>query len=311
MSTDAHISIDQIITSWLGKRGYTLHYYVKAAFLAAEAVQELSLTSLPMLHHALLTKEAGQNWYTLPKGYTDYVRVGVRFGDTWMPLRISERLMPYSNTDGDGDMNPAEFGEDMNVLGANSSWYSGASNPASFAAGSFSAGSFSTVPTPAPTPTAIVDGWGVFSDGYAYASRYGLGVYFDVARGIIVAPDGFAFDEIYLVYTGIGTIDNMTGIPVYAQAAIESYIDWKYAANKRDISRGEAQDWERKFDNQHRLLRARVQRWSIEEVAASFEDRFDRRITVGFLLSDNTNNSTVHAIAIGGYPYSYPATYGN
>lgn len=264
--------------SWLLKRGKSVHYYIDCMLLASEAVRELAFTSLPLPQHTLLTKVEGQNYFQLPAGFSDVVRVGVRYGDMWWPLPIADRLMPYSNRNGQGDLNPDEFGSDMNTGGSNISWYSGASNAANFSGDDFAPADFQTEDSgggsSAISPLSSSWYWGDF--GIAgpyniYGSRW-YGVHIDVAHGLILVPEGFPFDEIYLQYIGIGTVDNMTEIPLNAQAAIEAYMDWKYAANKRNVGRGEAQDWERKWDNQHRLLRARYNQLGIEDINRIFGD---------------------------------------
>lgn len=303
---NAHISIDQIVVSWLGKHGYTMHWYIKALLLAQEAVQKLSLKSMPMLHHRLLTKEDGENWFTLPEGYADYVRIGVRYGDTWIPVRVDGRLMPYPNSDGLGDLDENEFGDDLNTEGGNASWYSGASNPADFSSSDFSGTDFQTetataaaVPATGDWRSYVVDGW---YGGTLYQRR---GVAIDTARGLIVTPYAFGHNELYLVYTGIDTVDNMTGIPVIAQAAIEAYIDWRYEAYKRNPLLWKVREAKDHFDNEHRDLRALVQRWSIEDVVNAFEGRFAEAYM--FLQQGSTTNTDVAVASSGpGFPYTFP-----
>jgi len=313
-TTNANISIDQIVISWLGKRGYSIHYYWKALLLAQEAVQELGMTSVPLTRHALLTKAEGEHWYTLPEDFSSYLRVGARFGDVWYPVRISERLMPYANTDGQGDMSAIDFGPDTNIQGNKIGWSAGQTYNASFNPADFNPADLqttsSTIPqvsNPQPPPyDYCVDGWACYNYPYGgMTSQYGMGVYFDIQRGIIMAAEGLAYNELYLVYTGIGAVDQMTDIPVIAQAAIEAYISWKYAVNKRDISRAEAQDWERMFDQQHRLVRARVQRWDVMDVIQAFEDRFIR--IPYYPVTPSTNSSSVAAapVGFGYYIFSY------
>lgn len=314
-TTNANISIDQIVISWLGKRGYPIHYYWKALLLAQEAVQELGMTSVPLTRHALLTKTDGEHWYTLPTDFSSYIRVGARYGDTWYPIRISESLMPYANTDGQGDMSALDFGPDTNIQGDKIAWsaggltYNSNFNPADFNPADYHTAdtAYATVSNPQPPPYSYcVDGWACYSYPYGgMTSQYGMGVYFDIQRGIIMAAEGLAYNELYLVYTGIGAVDQMTDIPVIAQAAIEAYISWKYAVNKRDISRAEAQDWERMFDQQHRLVRARVQRWDVMDVIQAFEDRFIR-IPYYPTLPAGANASTSGQTGFDFYIFDYP-----
>src|ERR1044072_7437500 len=97
------ITVKQIVYSWLLKREKTLHSAFKGYALAAEAVQELALTSMPLLKHKILTKEEGEDWFMLPDDYTDWVSIGLRDGGHHYPLGVASNLLPFRNTIG-GDM---------------------------------------------------------------------------------------------------------------------------------------------------------------------------------------------------------------
>ncbi len=271
--TDAFISVKQITASWRLPRGKPIHYEIDALCYATEAIQFLKLTSYPMPQHTLLTRVAGQNYFRLPKGYTSWIAVGMRYGDIWWPLPIADRLMPYPNSTGQGDMNPAEFGPDLNIDGAHQSWFTAPTVPADFSGTDFAPADFSTMPSGGGTLTAPLSANGWYIGGYGSWSPYDTrwsGVTISKEIGLIVVPENFNVDELYLKYIGIGTVDAMTEIPVVAQHAIEAYMDWKYNCNNRNTSLGVGQDWERKFWAQERLLRSKKDPLGIQDVERSF-----------------------------------------
>ena len=54
-NNSALISVSDICNSWLLKKGKTeTHSWWKVLPIACEAVQELTLTTIPMVHHAIL-----------------------------------------------------------------------------------------------------------------------------------------------------------------------------------------------------------------------------------------------------------------
>src|SRR5690606_3427499 len=77
------------------------------------------------------------------------------------------------------------------------------------------------------------------------------------SKGVIVVPYNFPYDELYLLYNSTGGADSMTNIPVIAQAAIEAYISWKYAMNKRG-GLTEGRIFKAEYIEQVELLRARL-----------------------------------------------------
>ena len=105
-------------------------------------------------------------------------------------------------------------------------------------------------------------------------------VQFNVEKKIIMCPDNFPSSSLYLVYVGVGRADTMTNVPVKAQAAIEAYIDWKYAANKRG-NLAEARYLKTEFDNQHRLLRARYNTLNTTAIRRIVDRGYERASWVG------------------------------
>lgn len=301
----ALISVDEICSSWLLKKGKTYHSWWKILPIACEAVQELVLTSIPAVHHTELTKTDDEKWFVIPKGFTDWVSVGMRIGDRWQPVGVSQRLMPYPNScEGGGQFND-QFGDQFKKRGSWKSWLNNECTygTSDFFADDFFDEEFSTTDTTVVTESPLNDNLPI---GYRSFFPYNYGVYdtnavgelvqghftnwqrpdevtFNVQQGIIMCPDNFPSNKLYLVWVGIGKADTMTYIPVKSQAAIEAYIDWKYAQNKRNNA-SEARYFKMMFDEQHRLMRARFNNLT-ESVVRRIVDR-------GYQLGWQGNNNS-------------------
>lgn len=255
----AFISIDQIVYSYLLRHGKTIHAYYKILSLAAEAVRELSINTLQLVNHKILTKGEDETHFVLPDDYTDWVSAGFRQGDFWRPVGVSSnRLMPFPKRIGDGEFN-SEFGNGLDTEGGITNW----TNPqtpsveASFSGDDFSSSDMSTTDVSGQSESSD-DSYCVPYWGYPCAGAYNMeSIAINAAKGLIMVPHEFPSNELYLVYVSIGAVDTMTHIPIQAQAAIEAYISWKYAQNKRNgLVEGGA--LKAQFDQQHRLLRARL-----------------------------------------------------
>jgi len=280
-SAAALISALEITDSWLLKHNKTQHSWAKALPLVWEAIQELVLTSLPIVQHTQITKLPNETWFQLPKDYMDWVSVGIRVGDRWHPVGISERLMPYPNSECAGGQYDSEH--DRKQYRREGEWKSWLNRDCTYQNADFFADDFfnedysdenSTSQQPQPLDNAAFyyNGYGAL---YPYNLwNYGLnssgepvqGVFspiprpdevtINVQQGIIMCPDNFPANILYLVYVSGGSADTMSYVPIKAQAAIEAYVSWKYALNKRG-NQAEAREFERLFNKQHYLMRAR------------------------------------------------------
>lgn len=274
----AFISIHEIVVSWLLKQRKPIHFYVDALLMAAEGIQQLSFRdSLPMVSHTLLTKVSGQNHFLLPAGYADLVRVGIRYGDMWWPLPIADRLMPYSNSTGNGDLNADQFGPDLNTTGDSLSWYGSATNSADFSGDDFAPADFQTTSSGGGSTSSPLTGlnWynGDYRGGYGPFNTYNArwyGVTIDLAQGLILVPDGFGYEELYLQYIGAGNIDNMTQIPVVCKKMVETYISWQYLEHQRGAGIGGRRERKDRFEAEERLVRAKYQQLGIEDINKIF-----------------------------------------
>jgi len=274
----AFISVDEIVNSWLLKRGKTIHSYYRALVYAAECVRELALTTIAPVQHTILQRDAGTPWWELPAGYTDWVNVGVQVGGYYRRVGVTDRLIPVPGLKGSSEFNN-EFGPEA----GGQQWASWAQNgqvdtPASFNKADFAKKQLLTAPfskNVVPNNGNSLAEQGLFSLGdfmdYGYGWRYsgmptnftfGFGaahrvdeVCFNPEAGVIMCNPGWGATSLFLSYIGVGNIDTMSNVPLMAQATVMAYIDWQWQKNKR---RGEnVVGLEVEFDKQHRILRAR------------------------------------------------------
>lgn len=284
MNNAALISVDEIADSWLLKNSKTHHSWYKILPLVCEAVQELGFTSMPILRHTQITKLPSETWFNIPNGYADWVSVGYRVGNRWIPVGVTKSLMAYPNT----ELNGAQFNQEYdNKFKKGGNWKSWLNRDSTFITDDFFADDYSnedysdsdtTVRQPSPYNSNIVGNCVPSCYDFAFPFGWGLGivtnqmgesvmgrfsnaprpdeVMFNVEKGIIMCPDNFPSNELYLVYVGFGVADTMTYIPLKAQAVIEAYVSWKYNQNKRN-NLSEARYFKQMYDEQHYLYRAR------------------------------------------------------
>lgn len=295
VSTNAYISLDEIVNSWLLQHGKTTHVKWKILKLAAMAVQKLSLTSMPMVNHTILRREEDQLWWELPTNFSDYVSVGIRSGNVWRPIGVSKQLMPMPRGAGGGQYD-SEFGSAYNTKGGWTNWINPQLAPilASFNGEDFNYEDYLTQNSQASDGCGCAGGtnnffgagygaglfypygWGGLYDDYGELTGrlYGIGdgyrpdtVVINPKDGVIMAAQGFPCRELYLVWIGVGTVDTMTHIPIQAQEAIEAFISWRYIAQKRNgASSAEARILEEQFYQEHRLMVRRFNNLSATDI---------------------------------------------
>src|SRR5690606_15071971 len=194
---NAFISIDQICNSWLLRRGKTIHSYYKCLALAAEAVRELALSSLPIINHKIIKRDDYGNWFELPKDLTAFVSAGIRDGEYWRPAAINRQLMPMPDIRKDGQFS-SDFDNEMQD-GAWHNWIGAApeeSDSGTITNGHFSPSFFSDK----DYYTSTITNKGVVAiNRRAFCPRADE-LIVNMERGIAMLPSGFSSNEIYLVY---------------------------------------------------------------------------------------------------------------
>lgn len=237
--------IDSIVRSAILDRGYTLHWYLQFLLYAKDCFRELSLDDLKAVNSVILPVNQFTNTATLPDGYVDYVRVGVKYGQKVKPLAYSNKISRITNRD--ATFNPVKYN-------------SNATDP------QLSYGGIGAI---AWGYTTMFNAYGE-STGRAFG--YGAGTETDTfnifpERNEIQLNEDLYCTEIVLDYSSDGMdIDAASRVDVYAIQTIKSYIFCKLKDHNRNYSDSERLVAEKKFDKQRKILRARKSDLTIDVV---------------------------------------------
>jgi hypothetical protein len=210
----------------------SIHYYARFMKYASDGLQELIFDSLKITNTVRLPLN---DFYEaeIPTDYVDFCKVGVQVGQFVRPLvqRDTINNLPDLNqTTGDQENYPNETETD-------DEW------------------------------TDLFQWWGINinSHGENTGAYYGLGAgsepdtfKINEQRNVITCNQNVGVTTIVLEYISDGTYANSaTRIPIYAKAAIEAYIDWKYKENSKSFGAYDAERAKALFTREHEKLRAR------------------------------------------------------
>ena len=228
-----YTSLHKVITGYLLQRRYPIHFYVEFLIYANRCFSELSHDTLGNVRTKLLPiNEYGA--VTLPCDFMDYCDVSVPNGQFKQSLSSRKGFTRLNNFDDNGDKIP----------------YNGEDTTNAFYQGSMATG-FNTVK---------------FNDkmeqtGRNYGSRGNQNNTFILLRerNEIQVNIDINATQIILEYISDGQeSDNATKITPYATATIEAFIEWKHKEFGRSYGEGERVRAQHKFDQQHRILRSRM-----------------------------------------------------
>lgn len=252
-----YTSLDKIVKGYLLQRRYPIHWYVDFLVYAQSCFAELHFDSIGNVRSVKLTiGETGA--VTLPTDYVDWCKVGVLNGQFIKPLIQRSGIARLANT---APLTPGVFDTTFDD--------------------SFDS-SATTQPALYPDPNSLfgflcsgINGvW--YNDHSEYTGRhYGANIdRFDTfkvlrERNEIQIHQGLSDENIILEYISDGSeIDNATQITPYAKATFEAYINWKLKENGRSYSEGERMRAQKQFDHQHRILRARMDPFTLADLRA-------------------------------------------
>jgi len=234
-------SLDSIIKGLLIKQGKPIHWYMQYLKYACDAVRELNYDTLRSIHTEKLTVTEYKA-IILPCKYVDWVRVGVAVNDKVKSLVQGNSLNRLNNYDSVGDKIPYPYVE--------------------ISSGDPSYSDFQLNRT----------GYDEFTGGIFNNRADWNNSKFRVVpeRSEIQFDSDFPFEEVILEYIGDG-LDGDAATQVDAQAidTIESYIAWQMELHDRRSSMGVIDYKKGVYDKAHRILRARKQSMSREDILDS------------------------------------------
>jgi hypothetical protein len=240
-----YTSLDSIVKSVLLQKGYPLHYYMQCLVYSKECLRQLHFDDLKVVNTKKLTLSA-TNSITLPSDYVDYIKVGVAYGQTVRPLIKNDKINRLNNYDSLGnkiDYGTPDYNNDSTV-------YYGYVTPLYWRMNTINE----------------------LGENLGRLYGYGAGVEHDTfkvlpERNEIQFDESLGYSEIILEYISDGSnADAATCVDAYAQDAIDAYIKFQLKANNRNYGIGEVREEERKYYNQRRILRARKDDLTIDDI---------------------------------------------
>lgn len=215
-----------------------MHWYLQCLNYAKDCLRELSFDVLKNVNTELL-RVSDNGTVDLPCDYVDFTKVGVRYGQFVKPLLQYDKINRLPNYSNGEEVPYAEEGVGLSGV----SWVN------------------------------------VSGDGEHLGRMYGLGMgretdVFKVIpeRGIIQFSQELGYDHIVLEYISDGLSSNAaTSIHPYAQKTIEAYIEWQLKLSGRHYDRYEKEKGEQLFYRERRILVARMNPITIEDVKRVFK----------------------------------------
>ena len=231
-------SLDGIVRSALMRKNYTLHWYLQALKAASDCLRELSFDTLKNVNTIKLPVSS-TGTVDLPCDYVDWSKIGIDFGEYVRPLVQKPGINRLQNLDNNGL--PIPYPNPIPEFSQFNLETSGLYNGMWWAAG-FTA------------------------DGEVLGKWYGFNAA-NIQDGfkVIRERDQIQLDQylcakcVILEYISDGqACDNATQVHPYAQATIENYIFWQLKEHNRSIGDAERQRAQNEFSSQRRILRARL-----------------------------------------------------
>jgi hypothetical protein len=233
-----YTSLHTIITGYLLQRKYPIHFYVDFLIYAQRGMEELHFDTLGNVRTIKLAiNETGA--VTLPTDFLDLCKIGIVNGQFVKPLISRNGINRLNNFDTDGitKINYPETGIDLF-----NSFYPGLN----------------------------------YNDHLEFTGRmYGLKADRTDSYKILKERNEIQLHQsinataVILEYISDGSeVDNATQINPYAKATIEAFINWKWKENNRSYSEYERTRAQRQFDHQHKILRARLNPLTLNDIKA-------------------------------------------
>lgn len=249
---NGYTPIDSIVRSSLMSHGLTLHYYVTFLHFSLQGLREIEYDTVGKVSTARLTVNANGE-AALPPDYVDWIKVGFERNRHIIPMGNNDTWVRVANTDSTGNQIP---------------WSS-------------SSGSIVSSSTYDPFASYHISQY-----GEDLGRMYGIGNgsrndIFQVLpeRNVILIGNLFTEgDVIFMEYLSSSNYaDTDALVHPYAESTIEAYIRWRYAEQKTtrlaDVERAK-----REFYNQYRILRARMNDLSKEDLIRLSRDSIKQSI---------------------------------
>ena len=230
---------DFIVRNNLMRHNYPLHWYVQSLVYCCEAIQELTMDTLQIVHTRILPVNS-YNAVDLPEGYNDATGVFLKVGQKLQPLVEDNSITPLNNFDTDfGIVRYDAVGQpnssDQSVVQIN-----GLLNTYWFGFAAYDSlgeptGRFSGIGNPTNNTYRIIK-----------------------ERNQIQLNENLSVDNIVLQWIGDGrNADAVSSVESYALDTIRNYIDYRLKDFNRSYSRGEVEQARQQYITSMKVLRGR------------------------------------------------------
>lgn len=220
-----YTSLHKIVTGYLLKKRYPIHFYIEFLTHCASGLTELHFDTLQNVQTKLLPINS-YGAISVPIDFLDWVKVGIPNGQFVRPLASRTGLSRLNNIDSSGNIIPYDIDD---VLG---NFLSGININEKYE-----------------------------NTGRQYGTRAnGVNTFLYVKeRGEIQININISATNIVLEYISDGSENNnATKVHPYAIATLEAYMNWQNKENSRSTGAGEKQRARSQYDHEHRLLRSRL-----------------------------------------------------
>lgn len=243
-------TLDNIVRGALADKQYPMHWYIQFLTYGVDALRELNLDVLQNVKSVRIPINSYRAGF-LPNDYVEYVRVGTEFGQYIMPWgEKRDSFNRLNKFDAQGNkINYGDIEAENGILPNNweGFWYTNYVNDKGEHTGR------------------------IFNNRPAYRESFTI----LRERNEIQLDASYDGTEIVMDYISDGTsLDASNNIHPYAVAAIKAYIFWKQKEHGRQYGIGERRDAEDKYYNQLRILRARMNNISIQDIRRSLSSAY-------------------------------------
>ena len=247
-----YTTINSLVRSSLMSHGLTLHYYVTFLHFALQGLREISFDTVGRISTVKLAPNAfGEA--QLPGDYIDYIRFGWLRNRYLIPLGSTRSLVRTPNVDASGLQAPYPAGTGALVS---------ASTFDPFA-------SYHISPYGEDLGRLYGLGGGTRNDVFQLIEE----------RNVVIFGEKFgSTDSIYMEYLAAGNYADADAVfHPYAESTLEAYIKYRYAEQRTsrlaDVNRAQ-----KDFYNQYRLLRARLNGLTKEDMIRQARESFRQSV---------------------------------
>lgn len=245
-------TINSLVRSSLMSHGLTLHYYVTFLHFALQGLREISFDTIGKVSTVKLSPNAFKE-AALPADYIDYIRFGWLRNRYLIPIGSTRSYARIANTDSTGKQIAYPSGEGALISAATFDPFA----------------SYHISPYGEDLGRMYGLGGGTRNDIFQLVEE----------RNVVLFGDKFdSTDTLYMEYLAAGNYADADAVfHPYAESTIEAYIKYRYAEQRTsrlaDVSRAQ-----KDFYNQYRLLRARLNGLTKEDMIRQARESFRQSV---------------------------------